>query len=177
MENKSIALKALEYAMSNERLGWCFYTRAAEKTTDDTGKKMFISLASDEEEHLSILQKQYDSLEKSNAWISIDDARKAEPPSCQPTLFPEEEAKVEGLVKKRASDLDALDIALDMERRGYKQYVEEAEKTNDLTAKAVYEYLSKEEDRHFTMIQKTREYLASSGAWLWDELHPPMLDG
>ena len=176
MENK-LALEALEYAMFNERLGYCFYTKAAEMTTDEMGKKMFISLALDEEEHLSILQKEFDYLKKTSNWISIDQVQCAKSPSSAPAIFPEEEAKVAEMIRKRTSDLDALDIALDMENRSYDLYREAAEKTNNFTAKAVYEYLCKEENKHFTMIQKTREYLASSGAWLWDDLHPPMLDG
>lgn len=176
MTEQSDVLKVLDYAMRNEQLGHGFYMRAIEMTTDETGKKMFQSLASDETEHLEMLQKQYDSLRKTSNWLNLEEARVENLPSYPPPLFPEEEGEVQKMMVKCASDLDALDIALDMERHSYQLYRKEAEKTSNLTAKAVYKYLADEENKHFVQLQNTRNYLASSGAWLWDDTHPAMLD-
>lgn len=176
MTEQSAALEALEYAIRNERLGHGFYCRAIEMTDDEKGKKMFQSLASDEEEHLGILQNQLDSLRNTSSWLNLKEARAENPPSYPLTLFPEEETEVQEMVTKCASDLDALDIALDLERHGYQLYRNQAEKTSDPTAKAIYEYLAKEENKHFVRLENTRAYLASSGAWHWDDVHPPMLD-
>lgn len=176
MTEQSAALEVRDDAMRNERLGHRFYMRAIEMTADETGKRMFQSLASDEEEHLGILQNQFDSLRKTSSWLNLEEARVEKLPSYPPPLFPEEEAEVQEMMMKWASDLDALDIALDLERHGYQLYRNEAEKTSNLAAKAVYEYLAKEEIKHFDRLQNTRTYLASSGAWHWDDVHPPMLD-
>ena len=176
MEELTAALEGLQYAMYNERLGHRFYIKAMEMTTDEKGKRMYDSIASDEEKHLIILQEEFDSLKKTGDWVSLEKAGVEKPPSSPPPLFPEEEAEVEELIKRSASDLDALDIALDLERRGYELYQQEAQKASNLTARAVYEYLAKEENKHFTLLQNTRSYLAASGVWLWDDMHSPMLD-
>jgi rubrerythrin len=176
MTEQSAVLEVLEYAIRNERLGHGFYMRAMEMTDDVTGKRMFQSLASDEEEHIAILQSQFDSLRKTSSWLNLEEARVENPPSYPPTLFPEEETEVQEMMTKCASDLDALDIALDLERRGYQLYRNEAEKASNLAAKAVYEHLAKEENKHFVRLQNTRAYLSSSGAWHWDDVHSPMLD-
>jgi len=177
MKEESAALQVLLYAMHTERLGHRFYTRAAEMTDDERGRNMLYSIASDEEEHLSILQQEFDALKATGYWVALEKAQGYKQPSSPPYLFPEEEARVEEMISKRTSDLDALDIAMDLERRGYELYQKEAEETSDLTAKSVYNYLAKEENKHFTLLQNTRNYLASSGTWLWDDMHPPMLDG
>ena len=176
MSEVSVALEVLQYAMRNERLGHCFYLRAMEMTADDKGKKMFRAIASDEQQHLAILRRQLNSLKKTGNWVVLEKARGKRVASPR-VLFPGEEAEVDKLIQKRASDLDALDIALDLERRGHELYRKEAEKAADLTARAVYQYLAKEEDKHFTLLQKARSYLASRGEWLWDDLQHPMLDG
>ena len=177
MDSVSTAVKALEAAMQNERIGYSFYTKAAELTKDEKGKKMFQALASDEQEHLHILQTQADSLKDANGWVSIEKAKRGRKPSSPPTLFPEGEDEVKKLIKRRTSDLDALDIAMEMEKQSYNRYLKEGQKAKDLTAKAVYDYLCGEENNHFAVLQKTREYLASNGSWLYDDIHPPMLDG
>jgi len=169
-------LEVLQYAMRNERLGHRFYIRAMEMTAAETGRKMFQSIASDEVEHLSILQREFESLKKTGNWVNLEEAQAGKRPALPPPLFPEEEAQVQEMIAKRASDLDALDLALDLERRGYQLYHKEAEQTDNLAAKAVYEYLSEEENKHFARLQKARNYLASDGAWHWDDVHPPMLD-
>ena len=89
-----------------------------------------------------------------------------------------EEGKVVGIVSRRdiIRELNRPDIAFNLEGHGHQLYRNEAKKTNSLTAKAVCEYLADEESKHFVRLQNTRNYLASNGAWLWDDIHPPMLD-
>ena len=75
MNEKATALKILEYAMGNERLGYRFYMNAMEATTNEKGKKMFHSIASEEMEHLKILQKEADSLKKTGQWVDLEQSR------------------------------------------------------------------------------------------------------
>jgi len=176
MEQELVAQTMLQYAMYNERLGHRFYIKAMEMTADEKGKNLFRSIAAEEEVHLVILQKEFDSLEKTGDWVTLEQAKGEGAPSPLPKLFPEEEVEMEEILQKRTSDLDALDIALDMERRGYELYKGEAERASDLTAKAIYAYLAEQENNHFTVLEKTRNHLAANGAWLWDDLEHAMLE-
>lgn len=177
MKRDPAPLEVLQYAMRNERLGHRFYLRAAKIAADEKGRRLFQSIASEEEVHLTILQKEFESLNQAGIWVTLEQARGKELSLSLPALFPEEEAIVEEMIQKRASDLEALDIALDLERRGYELYQEEAKKADNPTARAIYRYLANEENKHFTLLQKTRHYLATNGSWLWDDLEHPQLDG
>ena len=90
-----------------------------------------------------------------------------------------EEGKVVGILSWRdiIREMNRLDIAFDLEGHGCQLHRNEAKKTNSLAAKAVYEYPADEENKDFIRLQNTRNYLASNGAWLWDDMHSPMLAG
>lgn len=176
-EETAAALKVLQGALRTEKIGREFYLRAAEMTADQNGKRLFRFIAQEEMGHLRILQNEIETVTRTETWAVLENARAGLASPVASSLFPEEEQKVREIVGRRKGDLDALDLALDLERRGYGLYREEAEKARNLTARAVYMYLAGEEDRHFSIFQKTRQYLAENGAWLWDEMHSPQLGG
>ncbi len=166
----SSAERALVDAIRVEQQGRQFYLKVAERTADEKGQAMFRSLASDELEHLDILVKEYQALTKNEPWLTVEQAKGTEPMF---SLFPEE---VEELAIPE-DDVGALKFAMDFEQKGYDMYQKGAKEATDATARTVFQYLAKEENRHFVLLQRTHDYLATSGVWLWDELHPPMLDG
>jgi len=118
-EGIDFALSALRQAMGNELEGQALYLEAVERTENELGQRMFRSLAQDEEEHLQILQVQYGAITETGQWLDLE-AAKEEKPDPSLRLFPEEEEAIERLIPEDASDLDALEIAMDFERRGYR---------------------------------------------------------
>jgi rubrerythrin len=60
------ALVILRKAMQIEREGHEFYTRAAETTQDEKGREIFRSLSNDEQNHLDLIKRQYQSLAQKN---------------------------------------------------------------------------------------------------------------
>ena len=166
----SSAERALVAAIRVEQQGRQFYLKVAERTADEKGQAMFRSLASDELEHLDILVKEYQALTNNEPWLTVEQAKETEPMF---SLFPEEG---EDLAIPQ-DDLSALKFAMDFEQRGYEMYRKGAMEAADATAQAVFQHLAKEENRHFVLLQRTHDYLATSGVWLWDDMHPPMLDG
>lgn len=174
-EETAAALSVLQSALRTEKIGHEFYLRAAQMTADEKGKRLFRFIAQEEMGHLRILQNEVDALTRTETWAVLQNAQAGQPPPV--ALFPDEEARVREMVGRRKSDLDALDLALDLEQRGYNLYREQAEKARSLTARAVYMHLAGAENEHFAIFQKTRQYLATNGAWLWDEMHSPQLGG
>jgi len=75
MDQKDVALRALEKAIRIEKDGHRFYLQAAERTTDQRGKEVFLTLADAEEDHLRIVEKQYDSLSKGKGWLALAETR------------------------------------------------------------------------------------------------------
>lgn len=173
-EGIDFALSILRQAMDNELEGRALYLEAVERTENDLGKKMFRSLAHDEEEHLQILQAEYDALTGTSQWLDLEAARREEP-DLSLHLFPHE--AIERLIPEEASDLDALKIAMDFERRGYRLYEKAASEASDPTAQAVFRFLVEEESRHFALLDNAHDYLANQGIWYFDDLEKPFFEG
>jgi len=175
-EEMDFALSILRQAMGNELEGRALYLEAIERTEDKLGQKMFRSLAQDEEEHLQILQAEYSAITETGQWFDLEAAQEEEPdPSLR--LFPQEEGARERLIPEDASDLDALQIAMEFERRGYRLYEKAATETSDPTAQAIFRFLVEEESRHFALLDNAHDYLANQGIWYFDNLEKPFFEG
>jgi len=81
------------------------------------------------------------------------------------------------ILPPKATDLDALKLAMDFELQGYEAYVKAGQETDDPKGKKVFEFLAKQENSHYVFLQKTYDYLTSKGAWYFDEQEFPMFDG
>lgn len=170
------ALAVLKRGMSTELWGLRFYEQAAERTKAEDGKRVFRSLVAEEQKHLDILRGQYASVSGEGGWISVAEAR-ALAASVDPTdIFPQAES-AEQLIPEDASDVRALEMAMDFERRGYAFYEAEAEKAVSPEARAMWEFLARAEDAHYAFLQETHEYLTTNGTWYFDEQEFPFFEG
>lgn len=147
-----------------ERDGRRFYLRAAERTTDQRGKEIFLSLAQAEEEHLRIVEKQFDSLSEGRGWLALAEAT-GEVDLGSP-LFPPGREALEKMVRSDDSDLDALLLALGFENDSYELYRKGYAETDDPQGKAMYEYLADMEREHFETLMRNYEHLSRTGRWL-----------
>jgi len=169
------ALAVLEEAMRNEVDGRQFYLEAAEKSVSPRSKATFTTLAADEAEHLRILQKEYESLQGSGKWVAATKVigpqeRRAEP------LFPRDEKAAERTAQAIKSDLEALEFAMGIEERAFKLYSKASQETDDPHARALYKYLTNQENGHYKLIQRAHQYLTSPGEW-YEEEEKPIFDG
>lgn len=175
-EDTSVALSVLREAARNELDGKGMYQQAAERTKDELGKAMFRSFAEEEEQHLHVLQVQYAELNESGEWVDIDAARK-EPRDPKLALFPQEEASVKEIIPTGASDLEALQIAIDFERRAVRMYEQAASQTDNPTAEAFYRELAEWEGTHYEILDNSYDYLANKGEWFFQEQEMPFYIG
>lgn len=170
------SLEVLKRGMRTELWGQRFYREAADRTTSEDGKRVFQSLADEEGKHLDILRGQYASLAQDGGWLSpgkaIEFAQSAESTG----IFPDAE-DVGQLIPDDTSDLGALELAMDFERRGYDQYMDNAEAAESAEAQALWRSLADWEDAHYAFLQKTHEFLQSNGAWYFDEEELPFFEG
>ncbi len=170
-----VALTALEKAMEVERQGKAFYEEAAEHIQDPMGKAVFRTLAQDEVQHLRLLQAEYEAISADKEWMALDAAKVCEPVTPL-KVFPDKR-KATLTIRKKATDLDALQMAMEFELKGYEGYARAATQTDDPKGKQVYEFLAKQENSHYVFLQKTHDYLTTKGAWYFDEQEFPMFDG
>ncbi len=167
------ALEIIKRGMRTEIWGQRYYAQAAARTEAEDGKRVFQSLIDEEGRHLEILRGQYAALSGSQDWVSLEEARAMASQADPTAIFPEADA-AEQLIPPGTSDEQALQMAMDFERRGYTLYQQEAESASSPQAKAMWDYLAQAEDQHFTFLQKTYEYLSTNGVWYFDDQEFPI---
>jgi rubrerythrin len=188
MNKQEEALAILRRAMENERVGYRFYLEASERSADPAGQGTFRTLASDEEKHLVILLVEYDSLSAGQGWVAPEEAlaREVEVDITKP-LFPGEELAAQEKspfeatwaayeIEELAGDLVALEFGMDVEEKFYKMYEQAAAETDDPLGRRAYQFLMKEENRHYKLLQEARDYLSDNKHW-WDAWELPFFEG
>jgi len=152
---------ALELTLSIERRGYTFYTNASRKTKNGSGRVMFQRLAAEESDHLRRLQDEYRSLVQKNEWLKREPARLPLSRKIAEEIFPQKELlKVE--VKEETSDLDALNIAMDLERRSHQFFKDFAEQISDSNGRKIFMDFAKDEESHLRALRAEYQTLAGS---------------
>jgi rubrerythrin len=173
----------LRKGMSLERDGYNFYVQVADRASDERGRAMFLDLANQEKDHLHLLWIEYLALEEGKGWLPYEEAMATElsfdpadpalpgeePPSPMPVFTPDREISVE-------SDIAALRYGLETERISRQLYVEGAEGTSDANARQAYQFLVKQEEAHYELLQNTHDYLVKNETW-WDSEEYPFFIG
>jgi rubrerythrin len=176
-------LGVLRRAMQIERDGYKFYNEAADRAVGERGRNMFRGLAADEEKHLRILLVEYKALESGQGWVDptqaleekfdLDPANPDLPgeeyPETFPIFTPARQPSLQG-------DIAALEFGMETEELSYDLYKKSAEKQTDPAARQAYELLAKEENRHYEILQSSRDYLVNNQTW-WDSEELPFFEG
>jgi Fur family ferric uptake transcriptional regulator len=147
------ARDALRIAIATERSGLEFYTRAARRTKDARGRRVFEKLAEEEKDHLGKLQARYAELTAADPTLDA-----------QPTfLFFKGAAN--GLfaagteeLKKGVDDRQALLIGIRCERGSHAFFKRYGERFEESEGKRIFLEFAAEERDHFDLL--TREYRA-----------------
>ena len=155
-------MNALDISKKMETDAIKFYMEAAQKMSYAAGKKLFLSITEDERRHLEMI-----TLLIRGMNITAQDVS---PLQNVKTVF--ESMKDEMMKKVAASkdDLEALKIAMEMEREGKKFYEQSLSAAKTEKEKALFKRLIEEESQHYTMFENTYSHLSDTGNWyLWEE--------
>jgi len=188
MNKQEEVLAVLRRAMESEREGYRFYLEASERSADPAGQGTFRSLARDEERHLALLLVEYNSLSAGEGWVALEEAmsHEVEVDITKP-LFPGEELALQEKspfeatwaaydVEELAGDLAVLAFGMGVEEDFYKMYEQAAAETDDAVGRRAYEFLMKEENRHYKLLQDAHDYLSDNKHW-WDDWELPFFEG
>jgi rubrerythrin len=176
-------LGILRRAMGIERDGYRFYTEVAEMAAGLRGKNMFLSLAGDEEKHLRLLLVEYRALEQGKGWVDptkamhedfpLDPANPELPgeeyPEAFPIFTPARGTAIE-------NDIAALEFGMETEELSVDLYRGAAARSTEALARQAYEFLTREEMKHFELLKNSRDYLADNKTW-WDDEERPFFIG
>ena len=108
---------------------------------------MFQRLAAEESDHLRRLQAEHQSLLKKNEWLKREPARLPLSRKIIEEIFPQKELlKIE--VKDETSELDALNIAMNLERRSHQFFTDFAKEISDAHGRKIFQDFARDEESH-----------------------------
>lgn len=157
----STSLKALRTAIEVEDNGLLTFLKFARQTKDTTGKNMFIRLAMDEFEHRQILEKQLNKLLEGGEWENVE-VPKSEIEMISPTIR-EKQQRTKG--ESGMAELDALNTALDLEKKTAEFFREQADLVDEPEAKSLFIRLAEWEDAHYDIILAEQDSIKGTGFW------------
>jgi Fe2+ or Zn2+ uptake regulation protein/rubrerythrin len=146
-EQKILARDALELTLAVERRGYSFYSGAARKTRDPLGRQMFQGLADEEAGHMKQLQDEYRELIAGHGWLRKEPNRLPVSKKIADEIFPERTLlNVE--VREGTTQLEALQIAIDLERKSHRFFNDFARKLEDPRSRRLFRDFAREEQTH-----------------------------
>jgi Fur family ferric uptake transcriptional regulator len=138
-----LARDALEMAITNEWHGLHFYNHALEATRDPVTRQVFTRLAAEEKEHLEVLQAEFDNERLES-------------------IFPKGSEHIRQMVRS-AKPTEALQAAMDAERRSYEFFRHYANQVDKPRGRAIFEQFADDEKRHLAVIREAYDELQGRG--------------
>lgn len=146
------ALDVLSKGINAELASYVFYLKGAEKVSSTEISELLKKLAGEEKDHYWTLETQYDSLVRSEKWVTYNDILRK-------NGFPEVPEEMAETHKKKLAALDEtndertiLNMALELEIEARDLYKSQLDRVDDEDAKKMYDYLTKIEQGHVNTI-------------------------
>jgi len=155
-------LEVIKESIKLELNGQSFFEKVADKTHNELGKKMFLKLASDEAQHLRVFSEIFTEMVGEDWKKQLGDIRSKHDAPMIDALA----KKVESAGKEeRASELEAISIAMELERKAIDFFCNAAQKTTDEKAREIFGRIADEERLHYDLLQAQYDHLSNSGYW------------
>jgi len=152
-------LAALTAGIQSEVASYVFYLEASKKTDSDL-KATLQHLAREEKEHFQVLERQYDSLVRSEKWISAADILKQEGlPEISEEMTRRHQALLDE-VAKADSNLAILDIALRLEEEACDLFTSALDQVESPEGKEMFQRLARFEQGHVNKITELKKKYA-----------------
>jgi len=145
-----------------ERRGYSFYTNASRKTKDPEGRKMFETLAKEESEHMERLRTEYRSLMDAHGWLRREPALLPVSRKIADDIFPEREL-LNTDVDEGMSQMEALGLAIDLERKSQKFFNDFAKQLDDPHGRKIFREFAREERTHLESLRDEFNRLVDRG--------------
>jgi rubrerythrin len=158
------SIKMLDTALKMEEKGQAFYKEAASSCRNPQCKEIFTGLIKDEVVHIRRIKQIYDSSIASNCWTRGWESIKGAEENLG-ALFKGLATKAREKIKAEASDLEAVDLGLDLELASINFYQDHRAKSTDPLEAAFLDQMIIEEKGHWRALKDTRYYLTDPEGW------------
>ena len=169
------SLHMLSTALEIEKEGKAFYKKAVSRCQNELGREIFQMLMKDEGVHMDRILKIYESLKAGQMWSEEWKSIKAENKDHR-VLFREMASAHGTEITANTSDLEAIEMGIDIELRSIAFYQEHSAKAEDSLEKEFIEQLIREERRHHIILSDMKLYLNDPATFFAEHEHSG-LDG
>ncbi len=167
-------LEALQTAIQMEIDGKEYYLKVSQESSNELGKKLLQSLAAEEGIHRQKFEEIYAAIRNKKAWPAI--APRPDVGEEMRTIFARATEGISPNFQAFATELDAIQIAMDMENKTYDFYMSQRGKANYDDERNLYQSLAAEEREHHLILLDYYEYLKDPAGYFVKKEHPS-LDG
>jgi rubrerythrin len=165
-------LEALQIAIQMEIDGNEYYLKASQESSNELGKRLLKSLAAEEDVHRRKFEEIYSTLRNKKAWPETD---------FQPdrgkqlrTIFAKAILEIGSKVKAPATELEAVQTAMDMENKTYDFYKNRSKNATYEAERDFYNTVAAEETEHHRVLLDYYEYLKDPAGWFVKMEHPSL---
>jgi rubrerythrin len=162
-------MNAIKLGIKTETDAIVFYRQAAGKTSHPFGKKMFLSIAEDEQQHL-------DDLKCIMEGLDLKVREVLSPLKHIETAFEAHKNDLVSGIGATTDEIEVLSIAMGMEKESADLYRGLLNDVQSPKEKALFEHLIRAEEQHFRIFSNTYSFLTDTGNWFMWEEHS-MVDG
>lgn len=152
---------AVTTAIKMETDAIAFYEESANKAHHAFGREMFRGFVKDEKRHLAMLQNIFKGMGLTENFASPREEIK--------TVFSMLKDQMMQRAEAIQGELDAIKIALEMEKEGFHFYQTAAANAPTSDEKKLFERLVIEENDHYSILNETYEFLDNTGQWFMYE--------
>ncbi len=170
MENEQARVtEVLQLAVKMEMEGKEFYRKACEKSGNRLTADLFQHLAKEEEVHRARFEQIYEALKRERKWPDV--ALPTGNEKVLKTLFADATKELGTKVKANESEIEAIQMAMEMEVKSYDLYNSRSEESTSPVEKRFYRALAGEERGHQLALSDAYEYLSDPAGWFTKTEH------
>ncbi|BCA80035.1 ferritin family protein [Desulfuromonas sp. AOP6] len=147
--------EVIRAAMEVEKQGHRFYSTMSAKAKSPLAKEIFTWLAQDEVGHLKTLEDLAPKYEDGAFWENEEVFLPYLRRFSASEIFPSP-ARLEEVLKRDNSDLEALDLAIEAEERFAEYFHKAAAQARTEDGKEAFSWLAAEEDRHAQVLKERK---------------------
>ncbi len=152
---------ALNQALELEQEGYDFYQRMAGSVTDAACKDTFASLADDERHHADLITQQINQIETCGIFVRLPGVEPVDIDIDVRLYAPSMDTNKD--LGEKATEIQAMHIALDTEIRTYNMYRHAAANTEDEAGQEMYRWLAAAELTHFNLLMANYQAMTGLG--------------
>ncbi|NOQ95001.1 MAG: hypothetical protein GQ555_00110 [Desulfobacterales bacterium] len=169
------SLQMLSTALEMEKKGKSIYEMAVSTCQNELGREIFRMLMKDEGMHMDRILNIYEALKVGEAWS--EEWKSIKPDHKDLGILFKEMASAHGTeITAKTSDLEALDIGIDLEFRAISFYQQHFANAVDPIEREFIDQMITEEKSHHAALSDMKLYFSDPAAW-FGEHERQILDG